>query len=217
MPLPSLIYVADPMCSWCWGFSCSIDALRKHLVDEVSIQMVMGGLRAGNTQIMDEKLRDYVLSHWVNVHKASGQPFNFVFNMPQGFIYDTEPACRAIKTADNMAPSLSSDMAFCLMEHIQREFYEFNKDVTNTDVLQKAAQDCGLDGATFLNLFLSNSIKQTCKADFLRARELTVTGFPTLIGEYSGQFTTLAPGYMSAKQLIEVVDNWLNKIKQKPA
>jgi putative protein-disulfide isomerase len=208
---PSLIYVADPMCSWCWGFSDAMDKLRKHVAGKLSLQMVMGGLRAGNIQQMDEKLREYVLGHWYNVHKSSGQPFNFEFQMPPGFIYDTEPACRAIKTADHMAPSLMSDVAFCMMEQVQRDFYEFNKDVTQQEVLQNAAQKCGLDGETFLDLFNSNTIKQTCKDDFLRARQLTVTGFPTLIGEYNGKFTTIAPGYMSADQLLVVVDDWMEK------
>ncbi len=29
MPHPHLVYVADPMCSWCWGFSPVIDAIRE--------------------------------------------------------------------------------------------------------------------------------------------------------------------------------------------
>ncbi|MBF0380778.1 MAG: DsbA family protein [Magnetococcales bacterium] len=209
MSKPSLIYIADPMCSWCWGFSVAMGELRKHVAGKIAIQLVMGGLRTGNSQPMDENLRNYVLGHWVNVHQASGQPFNFAFKMAKDFVYDTEFACRAIKTADHMAPSQGSEAALNILENIQRDFYEFNRDVTKLDVLQKAAENCGLDGTKFSDLFSSNPIKQSCQEDFVRARKLTATGFPTLVGEKNGQFTTLAPGYTSPDKLLAVVDSWM--------
>ena len=38
-----LIYVADPMCSWCWGFQPVLESVRKILEGD-GIQYVMGGL-----------------------------------------------------------------------------------------------------------------------------------------------------------------------------
>ncbi|MDH5427723.1 MAG: DsbA family protein, partial [Nitrospirota bacterium] len=29
MMSPTLIYVADPMCSWCWGFSPVLEEIRR--------------------------------------------------------------------------------------------------------------------------------------------------------------------------------------------
>jgi putative protein-disulfide isomerase len=183
--------------------------LRQQYAGQCSFQLVMGGLRAGNTQPMDQKLRDYVLDHWRNVHRASGQPFNFDFMMPPGFIYDTEPACRAVKTADRMVPSPGSEVAFRLMEAIQRAFYVDNMDVTQEGVLVEKAVQCGLDGDAFQKLFRSHSMKQATQEDFDRSRQLTTTGFPTLVGVLDGRVTTLAPGYATTNQLIPAIDKWL--------
>ena len=41
-----LLYVMDPMCSWCWGFAPVVKALAEQAaVDGVPLQIVTGGLR----------------------------------------------------------------------------------------------------------------------------------------------------------------------------
>ncbi len=41
-----VILVADPMCSWCWGFAPAIRAIRQQYADRLNIVLVVGGLRA---------------------------------------------------------------------------------------------------------------------------------------------------------------------------
>src|SRR5690242_8930931 len=41
---PHLIYFADPMCSWCWGFAPVIGAIRQRFGDALPIRLMMGGL-----------------------------------------------------------------------------------------------------------------------------------------------------------------------------
>ena len=91
-----LLYFADPMCSWCYGFLPVISALADEFQDSLSLRVVMGGLRAGNTQAMRPQDREYIRSAWTNVGEASGQPFDFSFFDRDTFVYDTEPACRAV-------------------------------------------------------------------------------------------------------------------------
>ena len=40
------VYFADPMCSWCYGFSPVITALAERFEGRLGLQVVMGGLRA---------------------------------------------------------------------------------------------------------------------------------------------------------------------------
>ena len=48
MQTPRLIYFADPMCSWCYGFSPVIAQIRQTFGRALPIEVVMGGLRPGN-------------------------------------------------------------------------------------------------------------------------------------------------------------------------
>ena len=44
-----LIYIADPMCSWCYGFGPELSKLLARHPD-ATVDVVMGGLRPFNTQ-----------------------------------------------------------------------------------------------------------------------------------------------------------------------
>lgn len=93
---PHLIYIADPICSWCWGFSPVIQAIQQCFADTLQIRLVMGGLRPQTTKPMDEAAKRKTRLHWEQVHAASGQPFDYAFFERHGFVYDTDPAARAV-------------------------------------------------------------------------------------------------------------------------
>lgn len=44
-----LVLAADPMCSWCYGFAKQME-LRMHRRRDVSLTIILGGLRAGATE-----------------------------------------------------------------------------------------------------------------------------------------------------------------------
>ena len=70
---PHLLYIADPMCSWCYGFAPVIEALAVHFGDRLPVRIMVGGLRAGNTRAMTAQDRDYIRGAWTRVGAASGQ------------------------------------------------------------------------------------------------------------------------------------------------
>ena len=52
MPDHRLVYFADPMCSWCYGFAPVVSVLAERFEERMPLQVVMGGLRAGNAAPM---------------------------------------------------------------------------------------------------------------------------------------------------------------------
>ena len=92
MSQPHLIYIADPMCSWCWGFAPTIESISQRFGESLPIRLMMGGLRPGTTKPLDQAGRRTIREHWEHVREASGQPFDFRFFEREDFVYDTEPA-----------------------------------------------------------------------------------------------------------------------------
>src|SRR5690606_34435684 len=90
-----LIYIMDPMCSWCWGFAPVLDALQS-AHPQLPLHLVVGGLRPGVTDPLSEATRRTLGEHWQAVGRTSGQPLLTPDALPDGFIYNTEPACRAL-------------------------------------------------------------------------------------------------------------------------
>ncbi len=69
-----LLYVMDPMCSWCWGFAPVGEALveQAHAAG-VELHLVVGGLRTGSGSALEPTTRRYILEHWQAVTQATGQ------------------------------------------------------------------------------------------------------------------------------------------------
>ena len=119
MSAQRLLYVMDPMCSWCWGFAPVANALVEQAqAAGVDVHLVVGGLRTGSGSALEPTTRRYILEHWQAVTEATGQPFKLEGALPAGFVYDTEPACRALVTARSLAP----DCAWKLLGLIQHAF-----------------------------------------------------------------------------------------------
>src|SRR5262245_61824267 len=150
MAQKQLVYVADPMCSWCYGFSPVITAIADRFEDRLPLKLVMGGLRAGNTAPMRQQDKDYIKSAWTQVNGATGQPFDFDFLDRESFVYDTEPACRAVVTARRLLPR----MALPFMARISQAFYAENRDMTSADEIAGVAEEAGFERDTFAEAFL---------------------------------------------------------------
>ncbi len=201
----TLWYVADPMCSWCWGFSPVIEAIRHEYGEHLAIRLVVGGLRPGTTEPLAAEKRAEILHHWHSVHQLTGQPFTFEGAMPQGFIYDTEPACRAVVSASIIDLSYT----FPLLAAIQRAFYVDQANVTQSDVLIQLAVDLGLPAAQFSQVFASDVAKQTTQRHFYQAIQWDVRGFPSIIVQDATGYRFFANGYCPADTLCQHIDAWL--------
>ncbi|WP_369990309.1 DsbA family protein [Pseudomonas xanthosomatis] len=202
-----LIYVMDPMCSWCWGFAPVAEALIAQAADAgVSTRLVPGGLRSGGSAL-DASTRKYILEHWQAVHDATGQPFCFDGAMPDGFVYDTEPACRALVTARE----LDEARMWGLLKLIQASFYQQGVDVTRAPQLVELAEQAGFDRETFAQRFAGHDARAATSADFAWVQDLGIAGFPTLLAERNGQLALLTNGYQPLDSLQPLLGRWLQQ------
>jgi putative protein-disulfide isomerase len=206
---PHLIYFTDPMCSWCWGFAPTLMAIRSRYGDVLPIQLILGGLRPGTTDPMHERAKASTRSHWEHVTEASGQPFDFSFFEREGFVYDTDPAARAVVIMRRHQPQLALDF----LERVQRAFYAENQDVTDPAVLADLAAAFGADRGAFLAEHASDAVKQETYRDYAVSQRAKVTGFPTLIGgpDANGVYGVVTQGFQAAQPVIDILDAWLGR------
>ncbi|MBH3428812.1 DsbA family protein [Pseudomonas alkylphenolica] len=202
-----LLYVMDPMCSWCWGFAPVAQALiaQAHAAG-IETHLVPGGLRSGSTPL-DASTRRYILEHWQAVNETTGQPFTLEGAMPEGFVYDTEPACRALVTARGLDPTRT----WALLAAIQQAFYQGSVDVTLAPALVDLAEQVGFDRAAFAERFTSTDVRAATAADFTWVQDLGIAGFPTLLAERNGQLALLTNGYQSLDALSPLLGRWLQQ------
>jgi len=155
MPTPHLIYFADPMCSWCYGFSPVLDDIRRAFGRTLPIRVVMGGLRPGTETPMTEAAKLEVAGHWRHVNDATGLPFDGAGMAREGFIYDTDPAARAVVVLRREG----EELAAAYLSRVQRAFYAEGRDVTQGPVLADLVAELGVEPDRFLEQWGSEEAK----------------------------------------------------------
>lgn len=192
-PLNKLIYVGDPMCSWCWGFAPEIESL----AESYPIEIVVGGLRPGpSAQALDDRMADFLRTHWVEIRERTGQPFDISFlDGRDGWLYDTEPAAIAV----TQMRETNEHTTLNYFTSVQHAFYAEGRDVTDFAVLASIAASFGEDEEAFAARLSADEARKTAWADFSRSRNWGISGFPALIGELDDdRLALLARGWTKA-------------------
>jgi len=206
-----LIYFADPMCSWCYGVWPVISAVRAAFGDTLPVRLVMGGLRPGSTEAMTEDAKTSLRGHWAEVAAASGQDFSAAAMADEGFIYDTDPAARAVVVIRRERPDLALDYLGAL----QQAFYGEGRDITQEDVLAEVLGEVvpGADLEAFRINWRSEDAENETWADYAISQKSGVTGFPTLVGgpDDTGRYGVVTRGFSPAEQVLPVLVDWVGR------
>jgi putative protein-disulfide isomerase len=207
MTTPRLIYFADPMCSWCWGFATVIEAIGEVWGDSLPIRLVMGGLRPGTAEPMAEDAKQTLRGHWRHVTEASGQPFGPSGLDRPGFVYDTDPAARAVVALRRRDPA----GALGFLHALQRAFYAGGRDITDPAVLAALAGEHGQDPADFAGALQAEDVKQETWRDYAIARGAGVSGFPTLIlgPQADGTYLPITRGFQPMATVLPLIGEGL--------
>ncbi|MEL6535991.1 MAG: DsbA family protein [Bacteroidota bacterium] len=200
-PEKEIIYVGDPMCSWCWGISNHLQDLKKHFSD-VPFSLVVGGLRPGGGDPWNDQMKDFLKHHWHEVNKRSGQPFGYDLFDREEFNYDTEPSCRAVVAARTWVGERELEF----YEAVSRHFYVDNADPNEMEFYEPVCEKFGIPFQAFKTAFESEEVKKATHQEFLLNREWGVTGYPTVIYRTREQLFLVSPGYSEFDKMKETIE-----------
>jgi putative protein-disulfide isomerase len=176
MKQKEVIFVVDPMCSWCWGFAPVIEALRSNT--EQTFSLVVGGLRSKGEMTWDESSKDYLKGHWEQVSQSTGQPFSYTLFEKTDFDYDTYPACKAVVSVREL---FGVQKAFEYLHILQQAFYARSEDITQVETLVKLLDNMGLDTHKFTSFYKSDRAQLLMEHDFAKARSMGANAFPSVV------------------------------------
>jgi putative protein-disulfide isomerase len=144
---PTLHYVFDPLCGWCYAAAPLVQAARA--VPGLAIALHGGGMMTGpNRRTITPQWRDYVMPHDRRIAQLTGQPFGEAYF--EGLLRDTtavmdsEPPTTAILAAEAL-----EGRGIDLLERLQRAHYVEGLRIADAAVLHDLATDIGLDGPAF--------------------------------------------------------------------
>lgn len=208
-----LIYVADPMCSWCYGFGPELQALLEMMPD-ANLDIIVGGLRAYNQEVMSEEQRQSIRGHWAHVAEATGLPFAATGMTQAGFKYDTEPACRTVVATKMLADHLSPVQLLSVFRAIQHAFYAEGKDVTDlrllSDIAVRALNETdgaeSFDASSFYETLVSPLCMADTRQEFEQCQRWGIRGFPALLLVHNNALHMIASGFTKRAALVSAIE-----------
>lgn len=200
-----IIYFGDPMCSWCYGFTNVIQEVRARYRDKAKVSLVMGGLRPDGTHVVDDRYRNFLKGHWLEIGERTGQPFDLSILGKTGWIYDTEKACRAVVVVRKLKPEVEWEY----FAAAQRGFYSENHDPNDPASFARIAGTFDIDRDLFLKTYADAQTIETTRADFDFARSVGVNSFPTVLLNDGKRLAALTIGYQPLPALVAPLDYWL--------
>ncbi len=141
--------------------------------------------------------------------EATGQPFDESV-LSDGFVYDTDPAARAVVLMRRLAP----DRAMAFLHRLQRAFYAEAQDITQAQTLGALAGEFGASPEAFATAVADERLMQETWGDYAVSQRAGVTAFPTLVGgpNEQGVYGVVTRGCAPVEQIVGVLDEWLARV-----
>jgi putative protein-disulfide isomerase len=194
-----LIYVHDPMCSWCYGFRPTWKSLKGKLPTGLPVVSLLGGLAADSDQPMPEDMVDYLKRTWDRIESTCGVTFNHSY-------WDQTPppprttfiSCRAVIAAERLA---GRGEAFG--ERIQDAYYTEACNVWDFDVLCDLAEAFGFNRDSFAKALASDDVRAVHEEQRQLAERLQVAGYPTVLLILNGEAFPIPVRHQDAEAMLE--------------
>lgn len=206
-----LVYVHDPMCSWCWGFRPALQALRSRLPSEVHFRPLLGGLAKDSAEPMPLELQTKLQQTWHRIiERIPGTEFNFDFWSSCKPRRSTYPACRAVIAARH----LDAQKEDAMILGIQQAYYLRAMNPSDTETLVRLAAELGLDQQAFEHLLSRDFIDETLQSEIGEARALGGTSFPSLIlrADYA-HYAQVPVDYTKPQKMLDTIESLIAQMR----
>ena len=128
-----LIYVHDPMCSWCYGFAKAYHQLIDKLPEDIEIIRLLGGLAPDTDEIMPESTRQMVRQNWERISEViPGVEFNYDFWTNCQPRRATYPSCRSVIAAREQGEEYDD----LITRQIHQAYYQQARNPSENETLE---------------------------------------------------------------------------------
>lgn len=206
---PEVIYVYDALCGWCYGFSPVMERFAREYSEKADIKVVSGGLRYDEAAGPLSDIAPYIKSAYKTVENACGVKFGDAFvkgSLERGDIrMNSVPPAIALCIVRERKPE--SVLPFAAALH--RMIYVDGHGPEDISLYAKYASSLGVDTSGFTAAMKESRYEEQARADFKRAADLGVSGFPAVILRNNGKDIRVANGYVSFDELKSAIESHL--------
>lgn len=202
MTTPTLHYVHDPLCGWCYAAEPLVEAAA---TAGVGIVLHGGGLWNVPTQASEEKRR-MIREADGRIARLSGRSFGPAYLdgllAAPGTVWHSRPTIAAILAAEH----LQFGQGLAMMAAVQRAHYVEGRAVVSEEVLMQLAVELGLPAAAFAMRLPEVHVDRHIEETRGLMRRLGLGGFPTFLIEEAGVLSRLPHEHLYGRPELFVAD-----------
>lgn len=197
-----LLYISDPMCSWCWGFSRVFQTLIENLPKQIKVKRFVGGLAPDSDEPMPEATKLMVQQAWQRIQQnIPGTEFNYDFWEKCQPRRSTYPACRAVIAAREQGIEFDEKMT----RAIQQAYYLNASNPSDDAVLIRCAESIEVDVDRFKRDYFSDEINSKLLQEIAYCRSIGADSFPNLIFKMNQRHRSIALNYTDADVMLSQI------------
>ncbi len=208
---PILMYVFDPMCGWCYGFSPVMVQFQTKHANEFQFSAMSGGMIVGDQQQPIASMRDYIKGAIPHLEKTTGVHIsdNYKQNILEKgtYISSSEKPSFAFVHFKNSFPEQSIAFAHELQNLLFQDGLDLNQDSVYIALLKKF----GLEPTDFIKEMKSDRIRKQTFDEFKQVGNWGIKGFPAVILFNEGKGYMVSNGYTDLASLESQVNVILKK------
>ena len=209
---PVLIYVADPLCGWCYGFGSELAKLRSALKTSLHIVYLPGGMSVGERARPIAETSQYIRQALEVVTEKTGAIFGAAFKdgvLATGtYVYDSLPPCMAMHLIVNFYPHVDW---LAYNQDLQAALFVDGKDLNEFSTYTELCKKHGLDPVQFQAQMDDELTRAATQNDFKRAAQFGVRAFPALLLLDGDSITPIQNGYGTAGRILMNVERLMAK------
>jgi len=203
----TLYYVHDPMCSWCWAFRLSYNALQEKVPKGINVVRLLGGLAPDSNIPMLDVTRDYVIKNWQTIEtQVPKTKFNYNFWVKCKPRRSTYPACRAVIAARKQKKEFDMKMTLA----IQTAYYLHARNPSDYETLVELAGEIGADKNKFAKDIISPETEYILKKEIKQSQSLDLKTLPSLLFVDGDKKLKIELDYLDVKAMLNQIQS-LNK------
>ena len=204
MSLPvKLVFVTDPMCSWCWGMASELAEAQQMLADQVSFDLMLGGINIQSTQPIGAYGRRYLMKLWRDVAATTGQRFGD--QLPEAYVHNSTLPCMAVEVVREALQT----PPFEYLHSVQEQFFVHGNNINERSVLRETASRFGVAPDIFDERLHSDSVRERVRFQFEHAKGFGTQALPSLLIEREGRLQLLAGGFVDAQMLVDLLEGFV--------
>lgn len=210
---PTLIYMFDALCGWCYGYSQQIVDFYNEHHSELNIKVLSGGMVLGEREGPIGKASDFIKGALTQVEQLSGAKFGqrFKDNLEIGTMYHSSlPPARALATYKALKGTKPLHFATELQKAIYFKGMASTELETFLYVLSQMP-DQEISNEDFTAYYIDKKSLQDAQNEFDEVSKFGVNGFPTTVLFYKEQYFLMARGFTQKSNLNKVYNSILTK------